>query len=135
MKVNALSHRQSPQQSVPGVSPRCPFRWAVLPARQSCGSKCGSHPTSPRTFLVCILLVVGGSCPSSPTPHACPASSDTSSASFDSFHFLLGPLSVDLALQHTPLFKRFKINAFPLLFLGPYRYFKCLYFGSINTQQ
>lgn len=87
------------------------------------------------TDAVCILLVFGGSCPSLPTPRACPASSDTSSASFDTFHFLLGPLSVALALQHTPLFKRFKINTFPLLFLGPYRYFKCIYFGSINAQQ
>ncbi|XP_040449770.1 uncharacterized protein LOC121088116 isoform X1 [Falco naumanni] len=135
MNVNAVSHQHSPQQSIPDVSPPCPFCQAVLPARRSRRSKRGPHPSSPPTLTtaLCIWLVFQGSCPSFPVPRTCPASSDTSSASFDTFYTLLGLLSVALALWHAPLFKTFKINAFPLLFLGLYRYFKCIYFSSINA--
>lgn len=102
---------------------------------------CRVRRPPPRLLLhvaLCVLLLknssagaLGISPPASlPSPGAYPASSHTSSAPFDTSHFLLGPLSVALALQHTPFFTRFTLHAFTLYFLGSYIYFTVLRFQS-----
>lgn len=70
------------------------------------------------------------SCLSLPSPGAYPALSTTSSAPFDTPHFLPGPLSIALAPQHTPFFTSFTLYAFTLYFLGSSLYFQALTFQS-----